>query len=132
MSGSRSKRKGSGYELEVVKAHQALGVDAFKTPLSGALGGRYRGDVQVAGLIGECKRRAKGFTSLYSALDQQGADVMFARDDQRETLVVLPWSTWTQIIGWLDWAKKFPHDAGSAADAYRQIEDESEKGECND
>jgi len=122
MSGSRSKRKGSGYELEVVRAHQALGVDAFKTPLSGALGGRYRGDVQVAGLIGECKRRARGFGSLYDALDQQGADVMFARDDKRDTLVVLPWSTWAQIIKWLDWPKKFPHRAECAADAHRQID----------
>ena len=49
---SASKRKGSGYELEVVKAHLALGIDATKTPLSGALGGKYSGDVQIAGMIG--------------------------------------------------------------------------------
>ena len=99
---SRSKRKGSGYELEVVRDHLALGVQASKMPLSGALGGKYSGDVQVAGLIGECKRRRKGFSSLYKAIDQgkQPADILFVRDDHQKTLVVLPWSTWVKFLKW--------------------------------
>ena len=106
---SKSKRKGSGYELEVVKAHLGLGVNAFKQPLSGALGGKYAGDVQIAGMLGECKRRKKGYTSLYKALEQVGgSDMLFVRDDGQETLVVLPWQTCVQVIGWLDWAKKYP------------------------
>lgn len=106
---SASKRKGSNYELEVVRAHLALGIDATKTPLSGALGGKYSGDVQIAGMIGECKRRKKGYTSLYNALEQGGgSDMLFCRDDNKETLVVLPWPVWAQITQWLDWPKKFP------------------------
>tara|TARA_R100001443_G_scaffold7064_1_gene16206 strand:+ start:965 stop:1312 length:348 start_codon:yes stop_codon:yes gene_type:complete len=106
---SKSKRKGSGYELEVVRAHLAEGVQASKQPLSGALGGKYAGDVQIAGLICECKRRRKGFSTLYKALEQGGgSDALFVRDDNRDTLVVLPFETWTQIMGWLRWAEIYP------------------------
>ena len=44
---SKSKRKGSGYELEVVRAHLAEGVQASKQPLSGALGGKYGLDLRM-------------------------------------------------------------------------------------
>tara|TARA_R100000655_G_scaffold7725_3_gene20573 strand:+ start:198 stop:590 length:393 start_codon:yes stop_codon:yes gene_type:complete len=107
---SKSKRKGSGFELEIARCHQALGIAANKTPLSGALGGKYAGDVQIAGMIAECKRRKKGYTSLYKALAQGGgSDVLFVRDDHQDTLVVLPWDTWEAMLGWCDLAKKFPH-----------------------
>ena len=106
---SPSKRKGSGYELEVVRDHQELGVQASKQPLSGALGGKDAGDVQIAGRICECKRRRKSFTTLYKALEQGGgSDALFVRDDNQETLVVLPWETWTQVMGWLRWAEIYP------------------------
>ena len=109
-----SKAKGSGYELEIVRAHEALGIEANKTPLSGALGGKYSGDVQIAGLITECKRRRKGHSSLYKALAQgQGSDIMFARDDHRPTLVIMPWETWAAILGWLDWKTKYPLQAAT-------------------
>jgi len=121
---SRSKRKGSGYELEVVRAHHALGIAGKKTPLSGALPG-YPGDVQIAGLIGECKRRKRGAGFFYKALEQgQGADVLFTRDDNQETLVVLPWATWALILQWLEFAKKFPVEPVSEAVANGQkVED---------
>ena len=124
---SKSKRKGSGYEREIVRAHEALGIEAIKTPLSGALGGKYSGDVQVAGLIGECKRRRKGYSSLYNALEQgTGSDIMFARDDHRETLVVMPWETWAAILGWLGWAKKYPAQPGSVdGGSIRQTDEEN-------
>ena len=107
---SPSKRKGSGFELEVVRDHQALGIEARKTPLSGALPS-YPGDIQIAGLIGECKRRRKGFSTLYKGLAQgdNAADLMFIRDDGQQTLVVLPWETWKLILGWLDFANKYPN-----------------------
>jgi hypothetical protein len=111
---SAAKRKGSGFELEVVHRHQALGIDAFRIPLSGAVE-RFPGDIQIAGMIAECKRRKKSYTSLYSALEQGGgSDMMFCRDDQRETLVVLPWQTWELIIKWLDWPTKFPAAGGTS------------------
>jgi len=111
---SAAKRKGTGFETEVVNRHRALGIDAFRIPLSGAME-RYPGDIQLAGMIAECKRRKKNFTSLYNALDQGGgSDLMFCRDDGRETLVVLPWQTWELIINWLEWPTKFPVAGGTS------------------
>lgn len=125
-----SKAKGSGYELEIVKAHQALGIEAVKTPLSGALGGKYSGDVQIAGLIGECKRRRKGHSSLYKALSQgSGSDIMFARDDHCKTLVVMPWETWACILGWLDWAKKYPATGSVDGGTIRQNDEEKHEND---
>ena len=104
-----SKAKGAGYELEIVKKHAGIGIHAEKMPLSGALGGKYSGDIQVAGLIGECKRRKRGFTQLYKALEQGGgSDLLFIRDDNRESLIVLPWRTYSLFLEWLDWANKYP------------------------
>lgn len=103
-----SKAKGSGYEREIVQLHKSLGIEATKTPLSGMLGGAYRGDVQVAGLIAECKRRRKGFSSLYKALDQDNADLLFVRDDNKETLIVLRKETYECFLRWLDWSQKYP------------------------
>ena len=125
-----SKAKGSGYELEIVNADEALGIEAVKTPLSGALGGRYSGDVQIAGLIGECKRRRKSYSSLYKALSQgSGSDIMFARDDHCQTLVIMPWETWACILGWLDWAKKYPAQPGPVdGGSIRQNDEENENG----
>ena len=106
---SRSKRKGSSYELEVVRWHQAQGIEAKKTPLSGALEG-YPGDVHIAGMIGECKRSRKKCTRLYNALEQGGgSDVLFIRDDGKETLVVLPLETWAKCLEWAEISQKFPH-----------------------
>ena len=116
---SKSKRKGSAYELEVVRDHLALGIQASKQPLSGALGGKYSGDVQIAGMYGECKRRRKSFTTLYKALEQGGgSDLLFVRDDNQETLVVLPRKTWRVFLGWMRLAELYP------AEATKEIEDE--------
>ena len=107
---SKSKAKGSGFELEIVRKHQKLGIQAEKMPLSGALGGKYSGDIQVAGLIGECKRRKRGFTLLYNALAQGGgSDMLFIRDDRAEPLVVLPWETWKLFLEWADLQNRFPN-----------------------
>ena len=118
MGGRRSKAKGSGFELEVVRAHQELGIAARKMPLSGALGGDLRGDVQIACLVGECKRRARGFASLYKALEQGGgSDLLFVRDDRHETLVVLPWETWACFLKWSGLPAKYPHTKEDADNA---------------
>jgi|TARA_R110000803_G_scaffold134332_1_gene201404 hypothetical protein len=104
---SFSKAKGTGYEGEVVKAHEALGIDSRRQPGSGAIKG-FPCDVQIAGLLGECKRSRKQCTRLYKALEQGGADILFLRDDNKKTLTVLPWETWVLILEWLELAKKFP------------------------
>ena len=98
---SFSKQKGTAFETEIVNAHKKLGVSAKRQPLSGAMD-EYPCDVQISGLYGECKRRRKGFSSLYKAIEQgkQPADVLFVRDDHQKTLVVLPWQTWVKFLEW--------------------------------
>lgn len=109
---SRSKAKGTGYETEIVKAHRALGIASRRQPMSGALAD-FPCDVQIAGLLGECKRSRKQCTRLYNALEQGGADILFVRDDHKKTLAVLPWSTWELVLEWCELAKKFPAEPES-------------------
>jgi len=99
MSGLRSKRKGSGFEREVVRALQDRGLAAERVPLSGAVGGSYTDDITCP-VLGvdwrfECKRRARGFATIYSMLGN--ADGLFIRDDHERTLVVLPLDLFTAI-----------------------------------
>jgi len=109
---SFSKTKGTVYETEVVKAHRALGIESRRQPGSGAIAG-FPCDIQIAGLLGECKRSKKQCTRLYKALSQGGADILFVRDDNQKTLTVLPWSTWALILEWCELAKKFPAEPES-------------------
>jgi Holliday junction resolvase len=85
-----SKRKGSGFELEVVRHLQDRGLAAEKMPLSGALP-NYSGDIaaHVRGSIRklECKRRARAFGTLYGLMGESYALVI--RDDRTEPLVVM-------------------------------------------
>ena len=86
-----SKRKGSGFEREVVQVFQEYGLAAEKVPLSGALGGKYTADVTVP-LWGydkriECKRRRAGFKTIYGWLADNFALVM--RDDKCPALAVV-------------------------------------------
>ncbi len=87
-----SKRKGSAFELEVVRVLQDCGIAAAaKTPLSGALGGKFSGDIDcpVRGVDKklECKRRARAFSTLYGWMGDNYALVV--RYDRTEPLVIL-------------------------------------------
>ena len=60
-------------------------------PLSGAVGGRFAGDIALP-LLGrelcvEVKARADGFRKLYSWLNER--DVLIVKADRREPLVVV-------------------------------------------
>lgn len=110
---AKSKAKGSAYELEIVRAHHALGIAARKQPLSGSLGGIWSGDVVVAGMSAECKRRRAGFGYLRKALEQGGgSDLLFCRDDHQPSLVVMPWETYTSFLSWAHIAKHHPFEEG--------------------
>jgi Holliday junction resolvase len=91
MSGRRSRAKGSRTERGVVNALKASGIAAVRVPLSGAVGGRFAGDI-VLPLMGrdlcvEVKARADGFRELYSWLE--GRDALIVKADRREPLVVV-------------------------------------------
>lgn len=87
-----SKRKGSGFEREVVAFLQSRGIAAERVPLSGAVkGGSFEGDincpVRQQDWKLECKRRKRGFSTLYGYMGNNNAVII--RDDKTEALVVL-------------------------------------------
>ena len=95
---SASKRKGSRIEREIVERHRAMGIAAERIPLSGAAGGSFKGDVQVAEFRGEVKARknGKGFATLERWLGDN--DILFLRRDRADPMVVLPWRTYEKLL----------------------------------
>jgi hypothetical protein len=56
-------------------------------------------------MLAECKRRARGFGTLYDALEQDNSDLLFVRDDRKETLVVMPLETYEAFLEWSGWIR---------------------------
>jgi hypothetical protein len=99
MSGRRSRSKGVRTERGIVTLLKASGLVAERVPLSGAVGGRFSGDI-VLPLIGrnlcvEVKCRGQGFRELYSWLN--GRDVLIVKADRQEPLVILRTSLAVEI-----------------------------------
>ena len=91
MSGARHRQKGNRVERAIVHALQDAGFAAERVPLSGAVRGRFGGDVSVP-LLGvdrrvEVKARANGFRRLYDWLGDH--DFLIVKADRLEPLVVL-------------------------------------------
>ena len=93
MTGGRTSRdKGNRTERAIVRLLQERGLAAERVPLSGAVRGRFGGDVSVP-VLGKdlrCEVKCRGgcFRRLYDWLD--GADVLILRADRRGLLVVVP------------------------------------------
>jgi Holliday junction resolvase len=92
IGGRAPKAKGSRFERALVRLLQDHGLASERVPLSGAVGGRYSGDLTCP-LLGvdrtvECKSRKDGFRELYSWL--QARDLLVVKSDRRDALVVLP------------------------------------------
>jgi Holliday junction resolvase len=90
--GRRPRDKGARAERALVRLLQGRGFAAQRVPLSGSAGGRFAGDVIVP-LLGvdrcvEVKVRGAGFGQLYAW--PEGRDLLVARADRREPLVILP------------------------------------------
>ena len=60
MSGHRSRRKGARTERSIVNALQANGIAAERVPLSGAVGGRFAGDIILPLRGRDLVRRGEG------------------------------------------------------------------------
>ena len=88
-----SRDKGARFERQIVNDLQALGLGAEKMPLSGALGGRFGGDISVPvqreDWRGEAKCRAdgQGFKTIYDWI--WGNRLLFLKKDRQRTLVVM-------------------------------------------
>ena len=91
--GRMSRNKGARIERETVAQLQELGLGAEKMPLSGALGGKYAGDlsvpVQGEDWRAECKGRkdGSGFSTLHDWL--WGNRLLFLKRNNMRTLVVM-------------------------------------------
>ena len=71
-------------------------------PLSGAVGGRFAGDI-ILPLMGrdlcvEVKARADGFRELYSGLNER--DILMVKADRQEPFVFLRMSLSAEIAKW--------------------------------
>jgi len=98
MSGRHSRYNGARTERGTVNALKASGI-AARVPLSGAVGGRFAGDI-VLPLLGrdlcvEVKAQADGFRELYSWLTKR--DVLIVKADCQEPLVILRLSLAAEI-----------------------------------
>jgi Holliday junction resolvase len=93
MAGGRaSRQKGNRAERALTRLLQQHGFAAERVPLSGAVRGRFGGDVSLP-LLGidrriEVKVRGNGFRELYRWLG--GADLLVVRADRKDLLVVVP------------------------------------------
>jgi Holliday junction resolvase len=90
--GKKSRDKGARIEREMVHALQDEGFAAERVPLSGAMRGRFGGDISVP-LLGrdrrvEVKARADGFRELYKWLE--GSEFLIVKADRHQPLVVVP------------------------------------------
>ena len=98
MSGRRSRSKGARTERGIVNALKASGIAAVRVPLSGAVGGRFAGDI-VLPLMGRDLRRGEGpsrwFRELYSWLNER--DVLIVKADRQEPLVIVRLSLAAEI-----------------------------------
>ena len=99
MSCRRSRSKGVRTERGIVNALKVSGIAAVRVPLSGAVGGRFAGDIMLPfmgrDLCVEVKARAHGFRELYSWLNQR--DVLIVKADRQEPLVVVRLSLAAEI-----------------------------------
>lgn len=102
-----NKIKGQRFENSIVHWFRDRGIDAERVPLSGAAKGSYSADIRfgpVLGMTGECKRFANGLGKLYAALEQDGADMVFARADRKETIVCMNLDTLEALLKQAGWA----------------------------
>jgi hypothetical protein len=98
-------QRDKGYRVEnnLVKKHAELGVFAQRVPLSGGAGGQFSGDLKLdipgmGTLLAEVKARGKaeGWKSVKDWLGPN--DLLFLVEDRKQPLVVLPWSTYQDIL----------------------------------
>ncbi len=95
---SRSKRKGTGFERELVQEAQAAGLDAFRCWGSDGRSRGYHKDVDlvVAGSVTvQAKRRAK-LPAWLKPSDSVNATIV--REDRGSAYVILPYEQWLLLL----------------------------------
>tara|TARA_R110000868_G_scaffold16223_2_gene73226 strand:- start:135 stop:497 length:363 start_codon:yes stop_codon:yes gene_type:complete len=100
---NRNKLKGTYHEKWFVEWLQALGIKAKRQPLSGALGGEYRGDIKLElmghELVAEVKYRdTSNFPSPFSVLEKRDIALYKRRNGTPQTLVIMSGEVFQQIM----------------------------------
>jgi len=92
-----SKRKGNRYEREIVRQAEAAGLDARRAYASNgrSLGEAETVDVTVEGFRVQAKRRKKLAKYL---TPPEGCDCVAVREARGESLVVLPYDRFLELI----------------------------------
>jgi hypothetical protein len=100
---SKSKVKGYRVEKKLELMHNTEGVPAERVPLSGMLGGKYKGDLCIPSIEHcefrcESKSRAggKGFIMLDKWLSDN--DILFVKRNNSTPLAVMPWEVYLKIM----------------------------------
>lgn len=93
--GKKSRDKGARSERNIVNSLKARGIPAERVPLSGAMHGRFGGDIDIKGYRLEVKCRADGFKQIYGWIE--GSDALVIMADRKEPLIVMPLSMWKGI-----------------------------------
>jgi len=101
MTGGRaSRQKGNRAERAIVRLLRDRRLAAERVPLSGAVRGRFGGDISVPALgcdlRGEAKCRGNGFSRLYDWLGDR--DFLVIRADRKPLLVIASIELATEIV----------------------------------
>ena len=100
---NKNKSKGTYHEKWMVEWLGELGIPAKRQPLSGALGGEYRGDIllKLLGhrLVGEVKYRdLSGFPSPFSVLDKRDIAFYKRRSGTPQVVVIMSGEIFKQLM----------------------------------
>lgn len=100
---NKNKSKGYYHERKIVEWLTKIGIKAKRQPLSGALGGEYRGDIKIKlmghELVGEIKYRDKsGFPSPFTVLEGRDLAIYKRRTGEPQTIIILRSEVFEQIM----------------------------------
>jgi hypothetical protein len=100
---NKNKQKGSYHERWFIKWLQAIGIKTKAQPLSGALGGEYRGDLKVElfghELVGEVKYRDKsGFPSPFTVLEKRDIAFYKRKVGTPQVVVIMDGDTFIKLM----------------------------------
>jgi len=103
---SKSKAKGSYHERWFLKLFNSLGIKTKKQPLSGSLGGEYRGDltIQIAEelLIVEVKYRdSSQFPNVFNLLEDKDVAVCKRKKGSPRYCVIIKDEIWERVFSYL-------------------------------
>jgi Holliday junction resolvase len=100
---NKNKQKGSYHERKIEDWFKQLDIEAERQPLSGSLGGKYRGDIKLnlrgMELIVEVKYRDKSnFPSPFSVLEGRDMAVFKRRTGSPQTVVIMPAELFERLV----------------------------------